>query len=85
MEENQKEADASFFVLKTKSEVTKRNIKQKRHWQSRVSQLIILIVHSLLKLALSLSSHEKEKKKKEKIFKKRIKKVKKGLDEGEMK
>ena len=33
MEENQKEADASFFVLKTKSEVTKRNMK-KRHWQS---------------------------------------------------
>ena len=34
MEENQKEADASFFVLKTKSEVTKRNMEQKRHWQS---------------------------------------------------
>ena len=59
MEENQKEADASFFVLKTKSEVTKRNMKQKRHWHS----IAINYFHRAFtfKLALSLKSDEKEK------------------------
>ena len=81
MEGNQKEADASFFVLKTKSKVTKRNMKQKRHWQS----IGINYFDRAFTFKTCIKSVKSREKIKEKIFKKRLKKVKKGLDEGKTK